>query len=213
MPSVLIVDDDLSSLNLLTHLFEGRGYTATTARSLAEARNNLESRPDLCVVDLLLPDGKGTDLLDEGLAQHSDVVVLTGHASVESTIHAFRKGARDYLTKPLSRDEIDRLFEHLAPSQSAKPVDAPISVHFGDSLAEVEQRLILHTVKNCRTQDEAARMLGVSTKTIYNKLRLYESHDRASRDNRASRDAGNATDAAAPAKAAWCGNESSRSVG
>jgi len=127
MPSVLIVDDDLSSLNLLTHLFEGRGYTATTARSLAEARNNLESRPDLCVVDLLLPDGKGTDLLDEGLAQHSDVVVLTGHASVESTIHAFRKGARDYLTKPLSRDEIDRLFEHLAPSQSTSAIRLPRS--------------------------------------------------------------------------------------
>ena len=41
--------------------------------------------------------------------------------------------------------------------------------------AEVEQRHILHTVRNCRTQDEAARMLGVSTKTLYNKLRLYES--------------------------------------
>ena len=46
--------------------------------------------------------------------------------------------------------------------------------------ADVEQRLILHTVRHCRTQDEAARMLGVSTKTLYNKLRLYESQRRSS---------------------------------
>ena len=54
-----------------------------------------------------------------------------------------------------------------------------IEVRVGDSLADVEQRLILHTVSRSRTQDEAARTLGVSNKTLYNKLRLYESQRRA----------------------------------
>ena len=58
--------------------------------------------------------------------------------------------------------------------------ESPLTVRFGDSLGDVEQRLILHTVRHCRTQDEAARMLGVSTKTLYNKLRLYESQRRSS---------------------------------
>jgi DNA-binding NtrC family response regulator len=60
--------------------------------------------------------------------------------------------------------------------------ESTISVRVGDSLSDVEQRLILHTVRHCRTQDEAARMLGVSTKTLYNKLRLYESQRRAQPD-------------------------------
>jgi hypothetical protein len=48
-------------------------------------------------------------------------------------------------------------------------------VEVGDSLAEVERRLIEQTLQCCRTRDEAARLLGISTKTLYNKLRLYGS--------------------------------------
>ena len=50
-----------------------------------------------------------------------------------------------------------------------------IRVEVGDSLAEVEKRLIEQTLQCCRTREEAARLLGISTKTLYNKLRLYES--------------------------------------
>jgi DNA-binding NtrC family response regulator len=57
--------------------------------------------------------------------------------------------------------------------------ESPLTVRLGDSLGDVEERLILHTVRHCRTQDEAARMLGISTKTLYNKLRLYESQRRS----------------------------------
>jgi len=56
--------------------------------------------------------------------------------------------------------------------------DSAIQVRLGDSLSEVEERLILHTVRHCRTQEEAARILGVSTKTLYNKLRQYQSRRR-----------------------------------
>ena len=55
-----------------------------------------------------------------------------------------------------------------------------INVQLGDSLSAVEERLILHTLRHCRTQDEAARILGVSTKTLYNKLRRYRSQPRSS---------------------------------
>jgi len=47
------------------------------------------------------------------------------------------------------------------------------NVEAGDSLADVEKRLIEETLQYCRTRDEAARMLGISTKTLYNKLRVY----------------------------------------
>jgi DNA-binding NtrC family response regulator len=52
------------------------------------------------------------------------------------------------------------------------------NVAVGESLAEVERRLILHTVQRCRTQEEAARILGISTKTLYNKLRIYDAGPR-----------------------------------
>jgi two-component system response regulator AtoC len=57
---------------------------------------------------------------------------------------------------------------------SVPPAAMGIRITVGETLADVERRLILHTVKQCRTQEEAARMLGISTKTLYNKLRSYE---------------------------------------
>ena len=53
--------------------------------------------------------------------------------------------------------------------------DVLISVHVGESLAEVERRLIEQTLQCCRTREQAARILQISTKTLYNKLRQYES--------------------------------------
>ena len=70
----------------------------------------------------------------------------------------------------------------LSAHAAAASRESSIEVRVGDSLADVEQRLILHTVSRCRTQDEAARTLGVSNKTLYNKLRLYEAQRRAASD-------------------------------
>ncbi len=62
-------------------------------------------------------------------------------------------------------------------------VESPdlISFRIGDSLANVERQLIEITLKRCRTKDEAARILGVSTKTLYNKLRRYQRTEPESR--------------------------------
>ena len=76
-----------------------------------------------------------------------------------------------------------RIITHLCVQHDALPPADPaatgelgsIQIRVGESLADVEQRLILQTLSSCRTKDEAARMLGVSTKTLYNKLRRYAS--------------------------------------
>jgi DNA-binding NtrC family response regulator len=65
---------------------------------------------------------------------------------------------------------------HVQPPErrdAAARASDTIRIPVGESLAKVEERVILHTLRNCRTQEEAARVLGVSTKTLYNKLRLY----------------------------------------
>ena len=109
MPHALVVDDDPSTLALLARLLEQRGFSTRTAASLAEARDNLDPAPDVCMLDLRLPDGEGTDLLQEGLAERSDVIVMTGYGTVESSVQAMRRGARDYLVKPLTRNALDRV--------------------------------------------------------------------------------------------------------
>ncbi len=103
MPDALLIDDDPAQLSGLAELVEHEGFTTRTAGTLAEARVLLEERtPDVVLSDLVLPDGSGIDLLkDIDPALRTDMVLITGHASVESAIEALRIGVTDYLTKPV----------------------------------------------------------------------------------------------------------------
>src|SRR6476661_4399389 len=120
MPHALAVDDDPNFLSALAELIEGQGFTTNTACTLRDARSLVSHRtPDVALVDLYLPDGSGIDLLkDLELGASTEVVLMTGHADVESAVQALRLGASDYLTKPL---DIGRLKSILANVASIQP--------------------------------------------------------------------------------------------
>jgi len=124
MPHALAVDDDPNFLSALAELIEGQGFTTNTACTLRDARTQVSNRiPDVALVDLYLPDGSGIDLLkDLELGTTTEVVLMTGHADVESAVQALRLGASDYLTKPL---DIGRLKSILANVASVQQPAAP----------------------------------------------------------------------------------------
>ena len=160
MPSALIVDDDTSTLMLLANILERRGFATRTAASLAEARQSLEPLPDVCMIDVQLPDGRGTDLLESGLARETDVVVITGYASLESSIEALRCGVRDYLTKPLTSRAIDSVLARFGsprrspdgPSAGARPI-------VGES---PEMKRVLRTLARIGPSDATVLIIGES---------------------------------------------------
>jgi len=125
MPHALIVDDDEISRRTLAELISRDGFTTAVASSLADARSRFKPVPDLVLVDLVLPDGSGIDLLTEpDLPRTSDVVVITGHASVETCVKGMRLGAVDYLTKPLSMPKLQSILARVSMPERAE--DAPI---------------------------------------------------------------------------------------
>jgi two-component system response regulator AtoC len=102
-PLALVVDDDRGFALGLTRLVSAEGFDVVSAHTLAEARAQMALRaPDIVLADLRLPDGSGADLL-EGLegAVIPELVLITGHASVETAVDVLRRGAVDYLTKPV----------------------------------------------------------------------------------------------------------------
>ena len=103
MPVALIVDDETKALSAMTDLVEKEGFTALAAASLQEARERLsQTRPDVVLVDLMLPDGNGLEFIQEmEPAQRPEVILITGFASVDSAVAALRHGVLDYLTKPV----------------------------------------------------------------------------------------------------------------
>jgi DNA-binding NtrC family response regulator len=104
MSHALIVDDDVDSASMLSELIATEGFTVATAHTLRDARRNLAlQQPDLILLDLMLPDGNGMELVEDSeVMRNSEVVLMTGHASVETSVQALRMGAADYLVKPIN---------------------------------------------------------------------------------------------------------------
>jgi DNA-binding NtrC family response regulator len=100
---VLLVDDEPLLLKALERILRPEGHEVRLATSFEEARPQLEDPGlDAVLVDLVLGDASGLDVLDrvtrEGL--EVEVIVMTGHASIESAVGCMRRGAFDYLAKP-----------------------------------------------------------------------------------------------------------------
>lgn len=115
MSHVLIVDDEPNSAQALGALVQAEGYSVALAGSLREARQQLVLMPAQAVLlDLHLPDGNGFSLLDDaGLIGGAEIVLVTGHASVESSVQALRLGAADYLIKPVQPAQLKRVLSRL----------------------------------------------------------------------------------------------------
>ena len=115
---VLIVEDDENSAQMLKTFVESEGFVTSVATSLADARQQLIlHKPQIVLLDLHLPDGSGMDLFDdETLRGEAEIVLITGNASVETSIDALRLGAADYLIKPLSLKLLGKLLHRLLGS-------------------------------------------------------------------------------------------------
>ncbi|HUI25144.1 MAG TPA: sigma-54 dependent transcriptional regulator [Candidatus Kryptonia bacterium] len=122
MPHALVVDDDANFLMPLAELAEQAGFTTSVASSLKDARTLLRSKPpDLLLVDLMLPDGKGIDLLEDlDQSTPTEVVLVTGHASVDSVVEALRKGVSDYLTKPPDIPRLKAVLANMARAHALR---------------------------------------------------------------------------------------------
>lgn len=106
--NVLVVDDNDALADNLRELLEDAGYSVEIADSCAAARREPRTPYDVALVDVVLPDGDGLVLARELRDQREDaeVVLLTGHASVESAVAAVQAGARAYLVKPCAPPEL-----------------------------------------------------------------------------------------------------------
>ena len=127
MGHALIVEDDDDSAQMMAALVTTEGFSAATARSLHDARRQMAlQQPDLVLLDLQLPDGSGMSLLDEqDLIGNSEVVLMTGHATLETSIQALRYGAADYLIKPVSARQLHSILSRVTrPSVLRAEVDS-----------------------------------------------------------------------------------------
>jgi DNA-binding NtrC family response regulator len=112
---VLILDDESTLRTALFRLLDRKGHQVVTAQRLDEAHTFLtpEKPFDIAIVDMNLPDGNGLDLISElkAISPNTQVIVLTGFASIDTAVQATQKGAYHFLTKPFNVEELMSLLE------------------------------------------------------------------------------------------------------
>ncbi|TWU02633.1 sigma-54-dependent transcriptional regulator [Stieleria varia] len=114
MQSLLVIDDEASILKAFERAFGSDTTTVLTASSGAEGQALfVQSKPDVVVLDLSLPDTNGIELFTRlrEIDPRVPFIFITGHGTVQSAIEATKLGAYDYLFKPLELDEIRSLLE------------------------------------------------------------------------------------------------------
>jgi DNA-binding NtrC family response regulator len=122
MGHALIVEDDADSAEMMAALIASEGFTAATAQTLRDARRQLAMRePDIVLLDLHLPDGSGMDLFKEPeTLANTEVVLITGHASLDTSIQALRLGAADYLIKPINIKQLQGILSRVMKPSALK---------------------------------------------------------------------------------------------
>ena len=151
---VLVVDDEADIRELLELSLIRMGLGVRSAASIGEAKALLgEQSFDLCLTDMRLPDGDGLDLVRHIATQCADlpVAVITAHGSAETAVAALKAGAFDYLTKPLSLEQLRTLIKSALrlPDRSPGPLPGGAQL-LGESQAMRQVRVLIE--KLARTQ-------------------------------------------------------------
>jgi two-component system response regulator RegA len=161
--SLLIVDDDRSFLQRLAKALEQRGFSVTTAESVADGLLQVETAaPAYAVVDMRLSDGNGLDVICALKRQRPDArgIILTGYGNIATAVNAVKLGAVDYLAKPADADDV---VAALLANGDAKcePPDNPMSAD------RVRWEHIQRIYELCgRNVSETARRLSMHRRTL-----------------------------------------------
>lgn len=110
MANILVVDDEMGIRELLAEILYDEGHIVMLAENAEQARQaRNQARPDLVLLDIWMPDTDGVTLLKEwalGGQLNMPVVMMSGHASIETAVEATRIGALDFLEKPITLQKL-----------------------------------------------------------------------------------------------------------
>ncbi len=124
MANILVVDDELGIRDLLSEILNDEGHNVELAENAAQARAaRLRYRPDLVLLDIWMPDTDGVTLLKEwstnGLLS-MPVIMMSGHATIDTAVEATRIGAHAFLEKPITLQKLLKAVEQGLARESAR---------------------------------------------------------------------------------------------
>jgi DNA-binding NtrC family response regulator len=167
---VLIIEDDRDSADFLKLLVEPRGYLVRTAASAQEARDSLTTwRPELVLMDMMLPDAQGLDLLRHfrEASPETQIIMVTGYGSVPKAVEAMEAGAFSFIEKPVDVGiliaMLEKAGEKLALSAENRRLKEELREHtaFANIVARSDKmRQLFHLIRSVAPTDASVLVHG-----------------------------------------------------
>ncbi|HET6433233.1 response regulator transcription factor [Dyella sp.] len=183
---LLIIDDDVTFGRVLARALGSRGFEVINAVSADEARAlTRRHQPRYCVLDLKLGEENGLRLIPDlqRLVPDMRILLLTGYASIATAVEAIKRGAHDYLAKPVDADAVVRALvdgdgPHADDDDVLDAPEAPLA------LRRLEWEHIHRVLTECDGNiSETARRLGMHRRTLQRKLSKHPVRERPERDD------------------------------
>lgn len=177
---LLLVEDDAVFAGAMARALRARSFDVAVAGDAAGALKCVrEQTPRYAVVDLKLGDDSGLALIPElhAAVPSMRILLLTGYASIATAVEAIKRGAHDYLAKPIDADAVVRALlddGDMEVSEAAELPESPLR------LRRLEWEHIQRTLHECGGNiSETARRLGMHRRTLQRKLDKRPVHERA----------------------------------
>lgn len=163
--TVLIVDDEDTARNFISEALRDAGHEPIEAGDLAEANKAIDTgSADIVLLDVVLPDGSGLTLLDRLTLENPSppVILITAFAEVDSAVEAMKKGAQDYLQKPL---DLDRLIQAVERAQEVVLLRRELALLRQSPYDQIEM-VVGETPAMKRIMEEAQRAAAASVSVL-----------------------------------------------
>jgi len=136
MADILVVDDEVGIRELLAEILGDEGHTVLLADCANRARAlRDEARPDLVLLDIWMPDHDGLTVLRDWATRGQltmPVIMMSGHATIDTAVEATRIGALDFLEKPIALQKLLRAVSSGLERGRAGPISVPVQAPVGD---------------------------------------------------------------------------------
>lgn len=166
MPHMLVLDDDEAVREVLAEIAREHGFSVAQAATMKDAMIQLQrQQPDLVLTDVRLPGASGMEIFGRMQNSDAEVVVITGHGTMDNAVEALRLGATDYLVKPVCMDRLAEILARVAADRGGAANDGPFQEpgRFGKLLGQSESMEQLYAqLSRVAATDATTLLIGES---------------------------------------------------
>jgi DNA-binding response OmpR family regulator len=168
---VLYVEDETFLAKIVSETLESRGYDVVLEEDGGKAVQKFtEAKPDVCVLDIMLPNKDGFAIADEIRNKDTEVpiIFLSAKSQTPDVVNGFRLGANDYIRKPFSIEELIVRIENVLRNKTTEPAEVQEEVKIGQYTFNIRRQTLHHSAEQRKLSYRESELLRL----------LYEARDK-----------------------------------